>query len=98
MDPVDINTFTSANIILGDDFMVHTSIVELSPPFISHKIVQITFLDDGLALEGNEIFHLRLIPLTPLNQTEIIFHDNVTLIIQDADGVFLKLVCRCCSK
>ena len=71
--------------------MVHTSVVELAPPFIPHKIVQITFLNDGLALEGNETFHLRLIPVTSFNHTGIIFHDSVTLTIQDADGVFLKL-------
>ena len=72
--------------------MVHTSVVELSPPFISHKVVQITFLEDGLAPEGNEMFQLRLIFLTPFNNTGTIFHDSVTLIMQDADGVFLKLV------
>lgn len=73
---------------------MHTSVVELSPPFITHKIVQISFLEDGIALEGNEIFHLRLIPLTPFNLTGTIFHDSVALIIQDADGVFLKLASK----
>ena len=72
--------------------MVHTSVVELSPPFISHKVIQTTFLEDGLALEGNKMFQLRLISLTPFSYTGSIFHDSVTLIIQDADGVFLKLV------
>ena len=78
MDPVGVNTFNSANIIVGDDFMVHTSVVELSPPFISHEVVQITFLEDELALEGNKMFQLRLISLTPFNYTRSIFHDGDT--------------------
>lgn len=70
---------------------MHTTLVELSPPFTSPTTVEVTFHEDGVALEGNETFQLHLVPITPFNHSGVDFRDSVALSIQDSDGMFCAL-------
>ena len=76
------------NIGVHVDVTIRSTLVVLFPPFNSTAGVELVIHSDDIAHEYIEYFSIRLVLLTPLNETGVILRENIALYIYDNDSKF----------
>lgn len=88
------NWYTLYGDIHVTDFVMGTSEISISHEDLHPQVVDVTFLVDNIAQEGNETFYLELYPshsTTIPNEGRIFFINIIEMIIIDSDGEHMSM-------